>query len=82
MYIMSGKSSFIGHQTSQSNLSKLSIWFPVASNSDMITRCGTIALDRINTLKFGQLFQIKNKPKLTKLYKFIRVLQYYASTPG
>ena len=37
---------------------------------------------RINTLKFGQLFQIKNKPKLTKLCKFIRVLQYHASPPG
>ena len=28
---------------------------------------------RINTLKFDQLFQIKNKPILTKLCKFIRV---------
>ena len=37
---------------------------------------------RINTLKFGQLFQNKNKPKLTKLYKFIRVLQYHTSPPG
>jgi hypothetical protein len=36
----------------------------------------------INTLKFGQLFQNKNKPKLTKLCKFIRVLQYHASPPG
>jgi hypothetical protein len=34
-----------------------------------------------NTLKFGQLFQIKNKPKLTKLCKFIRVLQYHACPP-
>jgi len=59
MYITSRKSSFIGHQTSQSNLSKLSIWFPVASNSDMITRCGTIALDRINTLKFGNYSKLK-----------------------
>ena len=29
---------------------------------------------RINTLTFGELFQNKNKPKLTKLCKFIRVL--------
>ena len=36
----------------------------------------------INTLKFGQLFQIKNKTKLTKLCKFIRVLHYHASPPG
>jgi hypothetical protein len=33
-------------------------------------------------LKFDQLFQIKNKPILTKLCKFIRVLQYDASPPG
>ena len=31
----------------------------------------------INTLKFGQLFQIKDKPKPTKLCKFICVLQYH-----
>jgi hypothetical protein len=37
---------------------------------------------RINTLKFGQLFQIRNKPKLTKQCKFIRVLQYHANPPG
>ena len=39
-------------------------------------------LHRINRLKFGQLLQIKNKPKLTKLCKFTRVMQYHATPPG
>ena len=36
---------------------------------------------RVNTLKLGKLFHIKNKTKLMKLCKFIRVIQYHSSPP-
>jgi hypothetical protein len=35
----------------------------------------------VNTLKLGKLFHIKNKTKLMKLCKFIRVIQYHSSPP-
>jgi hypothetical protein len=39
-------------------------------------------IHRINILKFGKLFQSKQKSKLTNLCKFIRVINSQVVLPG